>query len=341
MMTTDLRIAFRQLWKSPGFAVTAIVTLALGIGANAVVFSVMNAVVLRPVKLPNAQNLYTVQRYNDSPSHSYPDYLDLRDRNRTFESMVMTQIVGPVGVDSGGSPSIAWPYLASGNYFDALGIQPYMGRFYHANDEKGPGSAPYAVLSYAYWRGHFHGDAGIVGKTVQINKHQITIVGVAPPSFRGTELFFAPAMWIPMVEQPTIEGYENLKQRGNHNGFVVGRLKSGATGAQATEDLNSLGAWLAKTYPADDDGLKFSLTRPGLIGDMLGGPARAFMAGLMLLAGLILLAACANLGSLFAARAADRAKDVALRLALGSPRALILRRMLTEAVAVSIVGGII
>jgi predicted permease len=338
-MMTDLRVAFRKLWKSPGFALTAIVTLALGIGANAVVFSVMNAVVLQPVKLPNAKNLYMVQRYDSSPSHSYPDYLDLRDRNRTFESMVMTQIVGPVGVDSGGSPSIAWPYLATGNYFDALGIQPYLGRFYHANDEKGPGSAPYAVLSYAYWRGHFHGDAGIVEKTVQINKHQITIIGVAPPEFRGTELFFAPAMWIPMVEQPTIEGYENLKQRGNHNGFIVGRLKPGVTAAQATEDLNSLGAWLAKTYPADDDGLKFSLARPGLIGDMLGGPARAFMAGLMLLAGLILLAACANLGSLFAARAADRAKETALRLALGSRRGLILRQMLTEAVLVSLAGG--
>ncbi len=119
----------------------------------------------------------------------------------------------------------------------------------------------------------------------------------------------------------------------------MGRLKPGVTAAQAKEDLNSLGAWLAKTYPADDDGLKFSLTRPGLIGDMLGGPARAFMAGLMLLAGLILLAACANLGSLFAARAADRAKETALRLALGSRRGMILRQMLTEAVLVSLAGG--
>ena len=157
-MTGDLRIAFRKLWKSPGFTVTAIVTLALGIGANAVVFSVLNAVVLRPVKVPNAQNLYMVQRFQ-YPSHSYPDYVDMRDRNRTFESMVMAQIMGPVGVDSGGSPSTAWPYLASGNYFDALGIQPYLGRFYHADDEKGTGSAPYVVLSYAYWHGHFHGDA--------------------------------------------------------------------------------------------------------------------------------------------------------------------------------------
>ena len=337
-MTTDLRIAFRQLRKSPGFAVTAIVTLALGIGANAVVFSVMNAVVLRPLNVPNAQNLYMVQRFQ-FPSQSYPDYLDMRERNRTFESMMIYQIMGPVGVDTGGGPSTAWPYLASGDYFDALGIQPYLGRFYHATDEKGPGSAPYVVLSYAYWHGHFHGDAGVVGRTVQLNKHQLTIIGVAPPGFRGTELFFAPAMWIPMVEQSTVEGYDELKQRGNHNGFVVGRLKPGVTTAQATEDLNALGTWLSKSYPGDDDGLKFTLARPGLVGDMLGGPARAFMAGLMLLAGLILLAACANLGSLFAARAADRAKETALRLALGSKRGLILRQLLTEAVMVSLAGG--
>ena len=166
----------------------------------------------------------------------------------------------------------------------------------------------------------FTSDRGVVGRTVEINKHPFTIIGVAPPGFRGTELFFAPAMWIPMVEQPTVQGYNALKYRGNHSGFVVGRLKPGVTREQATADLNTIGAWLAKAYPAEDDGVKFTLARPGLIGDMLGGPARAFMAGLMLLAGLILLAACANLGSLFAARAADRAKEVALRLALGSRR---------------------
>ncbi len=337
-MTRDLRIAFRQLRKSPGFAVTAILTLALGIGANAVVFSVLNAVVLRPVNVPNAQNLYMVQRSN-FPSQSYPDYLDLRDRNRTFESLATYNIVGPVGVNSGGNPSTAWPYLASGNYFDALGIQPHLGRFFHATDEQGANSAPYLVLSYAYWNGHFHGDAGVVGKTVQINKHQLTIIGVAPRAFRGTELFFAPAFWIPMVEQPAVEGYDALKHRGNHSEYVIGRLKPGITAARATEDLNVLAAWLSKTYPGDDEGVKFTLARPGLVGDMLGGPARAFMAGLMLLAGLILLAACANLGSLFAARAADRAKETALRLALGSRRGLILRHMLTEAVLVSLAGG--
>ncbi|HUH62402.1 MAG TPA: ABC transporter permease [Terracidiphilus sp.] len=337
-MANDLKVALRQLAKSPGFTLTAIATLALGIGANAVVFSVLNALVLRPVNVPHAQNLYMVQRFH-FPSQSYPDYVDLRDKNHTFESMVLFDIIGPVGVDTGGSPSTAWPYLASGNYFDALGMQPLLGRFFHASDEKGANSAPYVVLSYAYWHSRFHGDPGVVGRAVQIDKHPFTIIGVAPREFRGTELFFAPAMWIPAVEQPLIEGFDSLKARGNHSSFAIGRLRPGVTPTEAEADLNALGAWLAKTYPAEDDGVKFTLARPGLIGDMLGGPARAFMAGLMLLAGLILLAACANLGSLFAARAADRGKEVALRLALGSRRGLILRQLLTEALLVSAAGG--
>jgi len=337
-MTNDLKIALRQLKKSPGFTITAILTLALGIGANAVVFSVLNALVLRPVNVPHAQSLYMVQRFQ-YPSQSYPDYVDLRDRNHTFESMFLFTIPGPVGVDTGGNPSTAWPYLASGNYFDALGIQPYLGRLFHAADERGENSAPYVVLSYDYWHSHFHDDAGVVGRTLQVNKRPLTIIGVAPPAFRGTELFFAPALWIPMVEQPAILGYSGLKYRGNHSSFVDGFVKPGVTPAQATADLNSVAALLAKTYPADDEGLKFTLARPGLVGDMLGGPARAFMGGLMLLAGLILLAACANLGSLFAARTADRAKETALRIALGSQRRLVLRQMLTEAVLLSVVGG--
>ncbi len=339
-MFDDLKFALRQLRKSPGFTLTAIVTLALGIGANAVVFSVLNALVLRPVNVPNAQNLYQVQRFQ-SPSHSYPDYLDLRDRNRSFESLTAVLIRGPVGVDTGGNASTAWPYLASGNYFDSLEIQPYLGRFFHASDEKGMNSAPYIVLSYAYWRSHFQGDRGVVGRMVDINKHPFTIIGVAPPAFRGTELFLAPTFWIPIVEEPVVQGSNSLQSRGNHSPFVLGRLKPGITPDEAAADLNAIGAGLAKAYPADDEGVKFTLARPGLIGDALGGPARAFMTGLMLLASLILLAACANLGSLFAARAADRAKEVALRLALGSRRARILRQLLTEALLVSLAGGAI
>jgi predicted permease len=339
-MFADLKYAIRQLKKSPGFAVTAVLTLALGIGVNAVVFSVMNAIVLHPLNVPRSQNLFMVQRFQ-YPSHSYPDYRDLRDRNRTFDNLIMYSIMGPAGLAMGGDPKTVWPYEASGNYFDALGIQPYLGRFFHGSDEHGPNSAPYIVLSYATWHTLFHEDRGAIGQIVQLNKHPYTIIGVAAPEFRGTELFFAPALWVPIVQQPQLEGESNLEQRGNHNGFVIGRLKPGVTPAQATADLNTIGASLARAYPSEDDGVKFTLARPGLVGDMLGGPARAFMAGLMLLAGLILLAACANLGSLFAARAADRSKEIALRMALGSRRSLILRQLLTEAVVVSLVGGAI
>jgi predicted permease len=339
-MLRDLKFAIRQLAKSPGFFFTALITLALGIGANAVVFSVLNALVLRPVNVPHAENLYTVQRFR-FPSQSYLDYVDLRDRNRTFSSLIACQITGPVGIDTGANPSTAWPYLVSGNYFDSLEIQPYLGRFFHASDEKGKNSMPFVVLSHAYWHSRFHDDRRVVGSSVEINKHPFTIIGVAPPSFRGTELFFAPAFWVPILDQPLIQGNDSLQYRGDHSPWVIGRLKPGVTPNQALEDLSSMGAWLAKTYPRDDDGIKFSLAKPGLVGDFLGGPARAFMAGLMLLSGLILLAACANLGSLFAARAADRAKEVALRLALGSKRSLILRQLLTEAILVSLAGGVI
>jgi predicted permease len=339
-MFEQIKYATRQLVKAPGFSLTAIMTLALAIGANAVVFSILNGLILRPVNLPHAQNLYFVQRFK-YPSHSYPDYLDLRDRNRTFESLVDYRIIGPVGIDTGGNPSTAWPYLASANYFDALGVQPYLGRFFHSSDDKGANSAPYVVLSYAYWHSFFHADPAVIGKLVSINKHPFTILGIAPPGMRGTELFFVPALWIPCVEQPAVQGYNSLQNRGDHSDLMVGRLKPGVTPAEATQDLNALGAWLSKNYPGEDEGVNFTLARPGLLGDMLGGPAKAFMAGLMLLAGLILLAACANLGSLYTARAADRAKEIALRLALGSRRARILRQLLTEALLVSLAGGVV
>jgi predicted permease len=338
-MIHALKIASRNLRRSPGFVATAIVTLALGIGVNAVVFSVLDAVVLRPLNVPHSQNLYLVQRMR-YPTQSYPDYADLRDRNRTFSSLMGFNMIGPVGVTTGGSPSVAWPYLVTGNYFDAVGVRPRLGRFFHAEDEKGASSAPFVVLSYAYWRSHFGGDAGVVGRTMQVNKHPLTIIGVAPEGFRGTELFFAPAMWIPMAEQQEVQGFNSQQYRGDHSVLVGGRLKPGVTPAQATADLNAIGATLGKSYPADDDGLTFTLARPGLMGDMLGGPARAFLAGLMLLAGMILLAACANLGSLFAARAADRAKEIAVRMALGSPRARVMRELLTEAVVVALAGGV-
>jgi predicted permease len=339
ILSQDTRFALRMLRKSPGFTLTAILTLALAIGANAVVFSLLNTFVLQPIDLPGGKNLYQIgwgkERY---PSHSYPDYRDMRDRNHSFDGLI-TYEISTAGLDSGGAPTPTWIYTTSGNYFDVLGVQPYLGRFFHPSDEHGPDSAPYLVLSYAYWQQHFQGDRAIAGRVVRINKFPYTILGVAPPKFRGTELFFAPDLWAPIVNQQQIEGSSDLEQRGNRGRWVVGRLKPGVTPAQATADLNSIAAWLAKTYPADDDNASYSLARPGLLGDLLGGPVHAFIAGLTLLATLILIAACANLGSLFSARAADRSREVALRLALGSSRSRILRQLLTEAVLVSLAGG--
>ena len=344
-MKTDLRIAMRQLRKSPGFAITAVLTLALAIGANAIVFSVLNAIVLRPLNVPHAESLFMVQRAFDrgqTPSQSYPDFLDLERGNRSFDSMISDCIQGPVGLDAGsGNAAVAWPYLISGNYFDALGIQPYLGRFLHASDERGKNSAPYVVLSYDYWRTRFNSDRSVIGRAVNISKHPFTIVGVAPPAFRGTELFFAPDMWLPLVDLAEVGGWDPIDDRGSHFTWILGHLKPGVTPEAATADLNRIAATLAKTYPREDEGLKFSLARPGLVGDTLGQPARAFMAGVMGLAALILLAACANLGSLFAARIADRSREIAVRMALGSRRKLILRQLFTESLLVSLLGGVL
>jgi len=335
----DVRYSLRVLRKSPGFTITAVLTLTLAIGANAVVFSVMNAFILHPRYVPQAESLYGLQHGSDNGFQSYPDYLDLRDRNHSFDGLAAFTFA-LAGLDTGNNPSAGWLNETSGNYFDALRIRPYIGRLYHASDERGPNSAPYIVLSYAYWHSHFHDDRGVVGRVVQLNKHPFTILGVTPPAFHGTLLFIYPDCFVPIVNHEQVDSGYDLNTRGVRWIFeAVGHLKPGVTPAQATADLNTIGAYLKKTYPKDEGNVTFTLARPSLYGDYLGRPVRAFLAGLMLLAGLILLAACANLGSLFAARAADRSREVALRLALGSSRRRILRGLFTEALLISLAGG--
>jgi predicted permease len=336
----DVRFSLRVLRKSPGFGLAAILTLALGIGANAVVFSVMNAFILHPQYVPQAESLYGLQHGYHNGFQSYPDYLDLRDRNRSFDDLAAFTF-DQAGLDTGKVTSAVWLYETSGNYFDSLRIRPYLGRVFHSSDEHGPNSAPYIVLTYAYWHTHFQDDRGVVGRVVQLNKHPFTILGVTPPEFHGTLLFLYPDFFVPIVDHEQVDPVYDLNTRGIRWIFeAIGHLKPGVTPAQAAADLNTIGAYLEKTYSKDDGNIvTFTLARPSLYGDYLGRPVRGFLAGLMLLAGLILLAACANLGSLFAARAADRSREIALRLALGSSRRRILRGVFTEAVLLSLVGG--
>jgi predicted permease len=329
----DLRVALRILGKSPGFTVTAIVTLTLAIGANALVFGVLNGLILRSLSVPEPQNLWGIEHFE-----SVPNYRDLRDRNRTFQGLAAWKMVFTT-LDTGKDPVGAAGYAVSGNYFDIIGLQPRLGRLIHASDERGPNSAPFIVLSSPFWHARFHAAPGVIGRVVQLGRHPFTIIGVAPSGFRGTLMFIAPDFFMPIVNQPQVDGQNLLDARGNTQGVfeIIGRLKPGVTPAQAAADLNSIGASLEKTFPKEVPHQDYSLAHPGLF--VFGGPARAFLAALMLLAALILIAACANLGSLFAARAADRFRELALRLALGSSRRRILRQLLMESILVSLAGG--
>src|SRR6185437_14907640 len=191
--------------------------------------------------------------------------------------------------------------------------------------------------SYAYWHSHFQDDPGVAGRTVKLNKRPYTVIGVAPPEFRGTFLLLSPDFYVPMV---SFEDESALNaRRGRWIFETIGHLKAGVTPVQAAADLSAIGDYLQKSYPKDNGKMNVLLARAGLYGDTFGRPIRAFVLALMLLAGLILLAACANLGSLFAARAADRSREVAVRLALGARRMRILRQLFTEAILISLVGG--
>src|SRR5579871_5151429 len=274
----DVRFAVRVLRKSPGFVAAAVATLALAIGANAVVFSVMNAFVLRPMNVPEANTLYELQRGDEATAYeSYPNYLDLRDRNHTFSSVIAWNILS-AGFDTGNNPSREWIVEASGNYFDGIGVQPYLGHFFHASDERGPNSAPYIVLGYAFWHTHFQDDRGVIGRVVQLDKHPFTIIGVAPPDLHGALIFMDPNIYVPIVEHPLLSP-DDMNDRGNRWIFMtMGRLKPGATTGQAIADLNSIGANLEKMYPKQVGKLTFTLASPSFYGDHLGKPVKAFMA---------------------------------------------------------------
>jgi predicted permease len=338
-ISQDLRYAFRQLRQSPAFALTALVTLAIGIGANVVVFGVIDALLLNAFPIPHPEQIYTVQhRDAQSINSSFPVYLDVRDRNTVFSGLAATRIAR-IGLEAGNTAQPVWGYEVTGNYFDMLGVRPVLGRFFSPADEHGTSANEVVVLSYSAWKARFDSDPEIVGKTVRINKHSYTVIGVAPKGFQGTEKIFWPEVWLPILNEAQIEGYNWIQQRSDYNAWVVGRLNPGIMPAQAEAQLTSIAAQLAREHPGTDKHLDFRLSKPGLLGDSLGGPVRGFMFGVMLLAGLVLLAACANLGGLLASRTSDRARELAIRVAIGSSRNRILRQLVIESVVVSLCGG--
>lgn len=335
----DIRYALRQLRHAPGFALTAIITLALGIGANIVVFGVLNAVILNPLHVSNPESIYQLSHKKwMSSGQTFPAYEDYKQRNTTFIDMAAVYGMSGVGLRWENAVHSVSGYDVTGNYFDMLGIQPQLGRFFHASDEHGPDSAPYIVLSDRLWRRLFDRNPKIIGATVDVNKHPFTVIGVAPPEFQGTERFYFPDYWIPMVNEEQTEGWTFLHDRMVTAVSVVGRLKPGVTAQQATDDLNRIAGELQREYPATDQDQSARLIRPGLEGDE-SEMIHKFLFSVMALAGMVLLAACANLASLFAARASDRTRELALRAALGSSRGRLLCQLLTEAILVSLIGG--
>ncbi len=334
----DLRYALRQLRRSPGFAFTAILTLTMAIGANVAVFGVINALVLRSLPVPQANRVYSIQ--SKGIAISYPNVEDIRHRNKTFSGVSVVRIAR-IGLDTSGSARPVWGYEVSGNYFEVLGVKPVLGRFFTPAEDTKINGDPYVVLSYNCWQTQLGGDPSVAGRTVRLNKHQYVVLGVAPKNFNGTERFIWPEVWVPIHDEPEIEGYNWIDYRGAYNAWVIGRLKPGVTPAQANTDLANIAAQLSAQYPDVDKGFTLHLAQPGFLGDYMGGAIHGFLLGIMLLAGLVLLAACANLGGLFAARISDREKEIGIRIAIGSARRRILRQLVTESACLSLMSGVI
>ncbi|MBZ5726209.1 MAG: ABC transporter permease [Acidobacteriia bacterium] len=339
----DLRYGWRSLRKSPLFATMAMLSLALGIGANASIFSVINAILLRP--LPGVERGSEVVSLNENvggntlPLVSYPDYRDFRDRNSVLTGLAGIGFV-PASVGQKGDSQRMWGFTVTGNYFELLGVKPLAGRLIQPEDDKVRGGHPVMVLSYTGWQKRFGGASNIIGAKVQVNGREFTVLGVTPKGFFGTELFFAPDVFFSMAMEKELEGGSNdLDRRSNRTFFAVGRLKPGIGMARAESALNGIGRQLAEEYPQDDGGMKIALSPPGLAGAFLRGPIIGFVAALFGISCMVLLVACTNLASMLLARAGDKRKETAIRLALGAGRGVLIRQLLIENLMVALLGG--
>jgi predicted permease len=341
MLRQNLTFAFRRLRSSPGFTAAAVVTLALGIGANTTIFSLVNTVVFRQFGVERQSELVSLNIRTSQaqfPTLSYPDYKDYRDRNSVLSDMAIYRFIAVNLSRSGAGNLRLWGYEVSGNYFDMLGVQAIRGRVLHPADDVKRGGHPLAVISYSCWQSRFGGDPDVAGKKVKIAGLDYTIVGVTPPAFIGTELVYTPEIFVPVAMAEQIEQSNWLDERGNDNALVVGRLKPGISMKSADAALNTIATALGREYK-EDAGVSIVLSPPGMAGNFLRGAITGFSTVLMVVAGLVLLIACVNLASLLLARASDRRKETAIRLALGASRGQLLGQLLTESLMLAIAGG--
>jgi macrolide transport system ATP-binding/permease protein len=347
----DVRYGLRVLWKSKGFTAVAVLTLALGIGANTAIFSGVSAFVLRPlpgVGDPSAlAALFETAKdgkwgYND---FSYPDYLDYTAQSHAFEGIAAHDLVQAALGDEREQAGVEWGQMVTGNFFDVLKVRMRLGRGFLPEEDQTPGTHPVIVLSDDLWRTRFAADQVIVGKTVQLNGHPFTVVGVAPPEFAGAKWALAMKFWVPMMMKQQVAGGTDdwIRARGNHWIQLIGRLKPGATRGQAAAELSTVADRLEQQYPEDrnkDVRVVVTTEQEGRWGEMAN--VVSLSSGMALaVVGLILLVACANVANMTLARAVVRRREIGIRLALGAGRWRIARQLLTESVMLALAGGVV